>query len=130
MADDLQREIYDRLYELSGDIKAIRERFERMASREWVHEQLTPMRDTLIRSTAALEKVESLFVAHEAKLQASAMREQDQFKEGTFSAKLKRFAPYIGIIIILLGVLGWAGKVIIEKAVNDAVRTVPKVEQK
>lgn len=122
-------EVFERLGDVAGDVKAMRERLDRMASREWVHEQLLPMRDTLTRSTTALEKVQEVFIAHEAKMQASATREQDVYKEATFSAKLKRFAPYIVVVLALISVLGWAGKVIIEKAVNNAVRQVPQPEK-
>lgn len=128
MSDGLH-EVIERLGELSGDVKAMKERLDRMASREWVHEHLVPMRDTLTRSVAALERVDALFTAHEAKIQASAQREQDIYKESTFSARLKRFAPYIGILMLVLALFGWIGKTVIEKAVNNAVRAVPRVEQ-
>ena len=124
------RDLIANVAALGAQVQAFREELRHLATREWVREwvgeEVVPLKENLARSGVALNKVEKLFEAHEAKLQATAVVEQEKLKAQTWSAKLLRYAPLTTFLLTMFGVLIWLVKVFIERAVHDILQQLAK----
>lgn len=127
---DELRNLAERFSELSVDIKGLTTEITHLATRDWTREyvqhQLDPVKDVVSDNVALLTKVSTLFDTHETKMQALAAAEKQEIEDRTWSARAKRWAPYIGFVTVGSTAAYFILKLVIERAIYDAITAIPK----